>query len=402
MEVYMDNGATTRVLDEVAKEVMPYFTEKYGNPSSLHAKGLEADHALQNARSIIAKTINASPEEIVFTSGATESNNLAILGTAHTQGKRNHLATTTVEHPATKNTFERLAKEGFEVSFVGVDSEGFLNLEEFEKAVTDKTLLVSIIHANHEIGTIQDIKKISEICKAKGALLHIDSSQAYTKVPIDVKKPGVDFMSINSHKIHGPKGAGALYIRKGLKPKKLTEGGPQESSLRAGTENLPGIMGFAKAAEIGCRDIGKNTAYMVKLRDNLIKGLLEIPHTRLNGPKGKNMGKRLCNNVDVTFDHIEGEAILMRLDMEGIYVSTGSACSSKTLKPSHILKAIGLKHEQAHGAMRFSLSKLNTQKEVDYTIKKTREVVSSLREISSFVPEKYSYEKITAGKSGTA
>ncbi|MDO8339556.1 MAG: cysteine desulfurase family protein [Candidatus Burarchaeum sp.] len=391
MKVYMDNGATTRVLPEVAKAMLPYMTEKYGNASSLHYMGLEAEEILDASRRTVAKCINAEPEEIIFTGCATEANNLAIVGACEALGegaKGKRIITTKIEHASVGNVFKRMAEKGFEVVFLDVDSEGFVSAEQVARAIDDKTVLVSVIHANHEIGTIQDIGAIGKVCRAKGVLFHTDACQSFTKVPIDVKRQNVDLLTLNAHKIHGPKGVGALFVRRGIRLGKQIYGGPQEGNLRAGTENVPGIVGFAKAAEIGVRDMKKEVPRMARLRDALVAELLKIPNTRMNGPVGKNLGRRLCNNANITFDFIEGEALLMRLSVKGICVSTGSACSSKSLQPSHVLKAIGLEHEQAHGSIRFSLSKFNNEKEARYVVAAVRKEVEELRKMSAFRPGK--------------
>ncbi len=375
MRVYMDNGATTVVAPEVAKEIQDYMTKKYGNASSLHSFGEEANEALERAREIIAKKLNAEPDEIIFTSGGTESDNLAIKGAAYASNKK-HIITTKIEHPAVLNACETLQREGYKITYLKVDREGFINLNELENAITDDTAVVSVIHANNEIGTVQDIEKIGEICKKKGVVFHTDAVQSFTKVAIDVKKINVDLISISSHKIHGPKGIGALYVRKGTKIRKLMDGGPHEKNLRAGTENVSGAVGFAKAVELTNEKQIKN---MERLRDKLIGGILkQVPETMLNGSKTK----RLCNNANITFKKIEGESLLLLLNEKGIAVSTGSACSSKSLEPSHVLLAIGLKHEEAHGSIRFTISRYTTQKEIDYAIKEAKEAAKKLRQIS--------------------
>ena len=372
----MDNAATTQVALEVAKAMQTYFTKVYGNASSLHTFGRDAKDALEHSREVIAKKINALPEEIIFTSGGTESDNLAIRGIAYNFGK-GHIITSKIEHPAVLGMCNKLEKEGFKITYLNVDKEGFVDLEQLKRSITKDTILVSIMHANNEIGTIQDIEAIGRICKEKNIIFHTDAVQSFTKVPIDVKKVNVDLISMSSHKIHGPKGVGALFIRNDLKRKikKQSFGGHQEFDLRAGTENIPGIVGFAKAVEISKEKDIKN---MIKLRDKLINGLLEIKNTQLNGSKGR----RLCNNVNISFNFIEGESILLQLDMKGIAVSTGSACSSQSLQPSHVLMAIGLKHEVAHGTIRFTLSRYNTEKEIDYTIKAVKKIVENLRKMS--------------------
>lgn len=378
--VYVDNSATTRTDPEVVKAMEPYFTEKFGNASSLHSMGVESAEALEEARELIARKMGAEPREVIFTSGGTESDNLAIKGVVYANNKKgNHIVTTKIEHPAVLNTCGELEKEGFKVSYLGVDSEGFVDLEELKSVIGEKTVLVSIMHANNELGTIQDIRKIGEICHVKGVLFHTDAVQSFTKVPIDVRKDNVDLVSISSHKIHGPNGVGALFARKGLKIKKLADGGHHEFDMRGGTENVPGAVGFAKAVELA-RD--EDNEKMRELRDYVAGRLVkEIPNATLHGPVGK---KRLCNNVNVAFRHIEGEGILLKLDIKGIAVSTGSACSSQSLKPSHVLIAVGMRPEDAHGTIRISLSRENTREEMDYIVESLKEVVGELRKLSPF------------------
>jgi len=377
MKVYLDNGATTKVDAKVFEAMKPYFTEKYGNASSLHSFGREANEALEKARQVIAAKINAEPGEIIFTSGGTESDNMAIKGVAYaSQDKGNHIITSTIEHPAVLNTCKMLEKKGFRITYLKVDREGFIDLEQLKREITDKTILVTIMHANNEIGTIEDIGAIGRICKEKGVLFHSDAVQSFTKVPIDVKKTNVDLLSFSAHKIHGPKGIGAIYIRKGTSLKKMQHGGSQEFNLRAGTENVAAAVGFAKAVQLVKE---KEIAQIAKLRDRLIGGLRKIPDTMLNGPAGK---KRLCNNVNIVFRFIEGESMLLHLDAKGIAVSTGSACSQRDLKPSQVLTAIGLRPDVAHGSIRFTLSRFSTAKEIDYTIKCVKQVVENLRQIS--------------------
>ncbi|MBU4485353.1 MAG: cysteine desulfurase [Candidatus Delongbacteria bacterium] len=389
--IYLDNGDTTRIDDETLEYMLEFYKTSYGNPVSLHNLGMEADEHLSSARKIIADSINAEPEEIIFTSGATESNNTAINGVAgFLKNKGNHIIISSIEHSSVKAVADRLKNDGYKVDQIKVDTEGFLDIEDFKNKFKVTTILVSIIYANYEIGTIQNIEEIGKICREKGVLFHTDAAQAFGKLKIDVKKENIDLMTINAHKNHGPKGIGALYLKKGVRLKKLMEGGSHEFGLRAGTENLPAIMGFAKSAEIAYRDFDKNNAKLVSLRDRLIEGLLKIDHVTLNGSKGGNLSKRLPHNVDITFHYIEGEAILMHLSLRGICVSSGSACSSKTLEPSHVLTAIGLKHEQAHGSIRFTLSKFNTEEEIDEVIRNVKEVVEILRSMSSFIPEEHS------------
>lgn len=386
--IYLDNGATTKVDEIVLKEMSTYFDIEYGNAASLHNYGVIADEALKNSRNIIAKSLNAEDEEIIFTSGGTESNNFAIKGIAFSNNKKenrkNHIITTKVEHDCVLNTCKWLETQGFEVTYLNVDKDGLIDLNDLKKSIKKETILVSIIHANNEVGTIQDIYEIGKICKENNILFHIDACQSFTKVSIDVKKINIDLITINSHKIHGPKGVGALYIKKGTQITPLMHGGGQEFKIRSGTSNVSGIVGFAKAAEIGIKNLEKNAKYMTILRDKLINELLKISNTHLNGSRDK----RLCNNVNITFDFVEGEAILMHLDMYGIEVSTGSACSSKSLKPSHVLTAMGRVPEQAHGSIRITLSKYTTEKEVDFTIQKMKKVIEVLRKLSPLTSKK--------------
>lgn len=376
MRVYLDNGATTKVAPEVVKAMIPYFTEFYGNASSLHSDGQEADRALQNSRLTIAKKINAEPEEVIFTSGGTESDNLAIKGAAYAnRTKGNHIITSKIEHPAVLNTCKQLEKEGFSVTYLKVDQEGFVDIKELEKSITPHTILVTIMHANNEIGTIEPIEEIGKICKKYDVLFHTDAVQSFCKVPIDVRKINIDMLSASAHKINGPKGVGMLYVKKATKIQRVSDGGAHEFKLRAGTENIPGIVGFARAVQL---TNDKECEEMGRLRDKLISGLLKIENTRLSGPSEK----RLCNNANISFNFVEGESLVFMLNDLGIEVSTGSACSSKSLSPSHVLIAIGLKHEVAHGSIRFTLSRYTTEEEINYTIAKVKEVVEKLRSIS--------------------
>jgi len=386
MKVYFDNSATTQVDEEVISAMIPYFNKYFGNASSLHFFGQEAHEALEKSRVLIAKKINAKDEELIFTSGGTESNNFALKGIAYffKDKERDHIITSKIEHPAILNSTKSLEDMGFKVTYLDVDKEGFIDFEQLENSITKRTILCSIMHANNEIGTIQDLEKIGKICKEYDILFHSDAVQAFTKVPLDVKKYNLDLVSITAHKIHGPKGIGALYIREDLqnKIKKLIDGGAHEFNLRAGTENIPGIVGFAKAVEIARPE---HVKYMQKIRDYIIKTTLdEIPHTRLNGPDINTKGdKRLCNNVNIAMKYIEGESILLKLSDEGIAVSTGSACSSKSNKPSHVLEAIGLTSDEGlQGTIRISLSRRNTFKEADYFLNKLKDIVSNLRKIS--------------------
>ena len=376
MRVYLDNAATTRTAPEVAEAMLPFFTEKYGNASSIHSFGEEAKDALENARQKLAEYINAEPENIIFTSGGTESDNLAIKGTAYAlKNKGKHIITSKFEHHAVLETCQALEKEGFEVTYLGISKDGFVNSEELKKAIRDDTILVTIMHANNEIGTIQDIEKIGKICAEKGIVFHTDAVQSLGKVPIDVKEMRISLASLSAHKIHGPKGSGAVYIRDKKSIKPLFQGGAQEFSLRPGTENVSGAVGFAKAVDMFSETDVKR---MIKLRDYLIEVLLQIPEACLNGSRDD----RLCNNVNVSFSHIEGESILLGLDDKGVAVSTGSACTSQKLEPSHVLLAMGIKPEDAHGSIRFSLSKYTTKEEIDYTLQTVKDVVENLRKIS--------------------
>lgn len=378
--IYLDNGATTRVDDEVFDEMLPFFKENYGNAASLHSQGVVADEAMKKARNIIAKSLNASDEEIIFTSGGTESNNFAIKGIAQlNKNKGKHLITTKIEHDCVLNTFKWLESQGYQITYLNVDSKGFVNLEELKNIIRPDTILVSVIHGHNEVGTIQDIDAIGKICKEKNVLFHTDACQSYTKVEMDVKKTNVDLITINAHKIHGPKGVGALYIKKGIEITPLLHGGGQEFKLRSGTSNISGIVGFGKSAEVAIRDMKKNVEKMKNLRDDMITDLLKMPHTELNGTIGD---ERLCNNINITFDFVEGEAILMHLDMLGVEVSTGSACSSKSLKPSHVLTAMGKHAEQAHGSIRITLSKYTSKKDIEFSAKKIKEVITILRKLS--------------------
>lgn len=389
--IYFDNGDTTRIDDEVLDHMMQFYRTSYGNPVSLHVLGIEADDNIISARETIAGFINAEAEEVIFTSGATESNNMAINGIAgYHKEKGKHILISSIEHSSVKEVAHRLKTDGFEVEEVKVDKQGFLDIEDLKSKIKDTTILVSVIYGNFEIGTIQNIKEIGKICRDKDIFFHTDAAQVYGKLKIDVKNENIDLMTFNAHKNHGPKGIGALYIKKGVKLKKLIDGGAHELGLRSGTENLPAIMGFALSSEIAYRDLEKNNVHLIKMRDRLANGLLKIEHVFYNGAHGDNLDKRLPHNVDITFQYIEGEAILMHLSLRNICVSSGSACSSKTLEPSHVLTAIGLVHEQAHGSIRFTISKHTTEQEVDTVIENMKDVVKILRSMSSFIPEEHS------------
>ncbi len=375
--IYLDNAATTPLDKEVVKVMEPYFSEKFGNASSAHHLGQEARRDLEEARAFIAKSIGAKPEEIIFTSGGTESNNFALKGTAFANKDKNHIITTKIEHDCVLNSCKWLEKNGFKITYLDVDSEGFVNLEQLEKAITPKTLLVSVIHGNNEIGTIQDLEAIGKICKNHNVLFHTDACQSYTKTELDVKKFNLDLVTLNAHKIHGPKGVGALFIKKGTKITPLAHGGGHEFGLRSGTENVPGIIGFAKAVKLAMNK--KHVEHMTKLRDYMISELLKIPDTKLNGASGS---KRLCNNVNISFRYVEGESIGSFLDAKGICTSTGSACSSKSLEPSHVIMALENNPERAHGSLRITLSRYTTKEEVDFALKEIRKTVEKLRKVS--------------------
>ncbi|MFH1971941.1 MAG: cysteine desulfurase family protein [archaeon] len=372
MKVYLDNGATTMVDSKIVSEMKKIMISKYGNPSSIHAMGEESKKLLEQSRNNIAKRINALPEEVLFTSGGTESNNLAIFSLISEDKK--HIIITAIEHPSVRETCKHLAREGYSITFVQPNAKGIVEVESIVKEINPETGLIVMMHANNEIGTLQPVEEVGKICAKNKINFHVDAVQSFTKVDIDVVKMKITSLAVSSHKIHGPKGVGALFIKKGVKVRKMLFGGHQERNLRAGTENLPGIYGFGMA----CKE-KQPVAKIKKLRDRLIDGILkEIPDTFLNGSRDS----RLCNNANISFKFIEGEGLLMHLDMNGIYVSTGSACSSKSLEPSHVLLALGLSHEEAHGSIRFTLSKYTTEKEIDYTIKTLKELVKKLRRIS--------------------
>ncbi|RLE44151.1 cysteine desulfurase NifS [Candidatus Woesearchaeota archaeon] len=376
-KIYLDNAATTPIAKEVLEAMMPYFSEKFGNASSLHSFGREARDAVENSREKISKKLNAKEHKVIFTSGGTEANNLALKGVAFANKERGkHIITTKIEHDCVLNACKWLEKNGFEVTYLNVDKEGFIDLNELENAIRDDTIIVSIMHANNEIGTIADLKAIGEICRAKGVYFHSDACQSFCKVPIDLKQLPVDLLTINAHKIYGPKGVGALVIGEGVKIDPLLHGGGHELGLRSGTENVPGIVGFAKAI-----DVIKETdvEHMKRLRDMLIEGFSAIEESWLNGPKGD---KRLCNNANFTFRFIEGESLLLYLDSNGIAASTGSACSTRAIEPSHVLTAIGLSPADARSSLRFSVGKDNTEEEIKYVIDAVKEGVENLRRIS--------------------
>lgn len=380
--IYLDHGATTPVLPEVVEAMLPYLSEKYGNASSIHSFGREARAAVDGSRARVASLIGADPSEIVFTSSGTESDNLALKGVAlHKSRRKGHLITSAIEHSAVLEPCEHLKSMGFDVTVLPVSADGFVDPGEVERAMRDDTILVSVMMANSEIGTIQPVRDICAIAHSKGVLFHTDAVQSAGKMAIDVKKDGFDLLSLSSHKFHGPKGVGALYVRKGTIIEPILHGGGHEGGLRSSTENVPGIVGFGRAAEIALRDMPETTERMRALRDRIIRTVPElIPNAYLNG----HPTNRLVNNVHLRFDFIEGEGLVLHLDMLGIAASTGSACSTGSLEPSPVLLALGLRHEQAHGSLRITLGRENNDEEVSYLLQVLPGVVSKLREISPF------------------
>ena len=379
MRVYMDNGATTKADERVVREMLPFFTEKYGNASSIHSFGSEAKEALEKARKQVAGLIGADASEIIFTAGGTESDNMAIRGIAHAhKGKGSHLITSNIEHPAVRETFKDLEKEGFKVTFLPVGKNGVLPTEKLREAITDDTILVSVMHANNEVGTIQPIKELAEIAHEKGAFFHTDAVQSVGKIPVNVKELGVDLLALSSHKLHGPKGVGALFVKNGVRITPIVTGGGHEKGLRSSTENIPGIVGLGKACELAEKEMKEDSARMLALREKLVNGLLNIPEAYLNGDREK----RLPHNANFRFLGIEGESLILMLDDEGIAASTGSACSSKKLQASPVLLALGLKEEEAHGSLRLTLSKFTTDKEIERVLEATPKIVEKLRAMS--------------------
>ena len=378
--VYADNAATTPVSKKVVEAIMPYLTEHFGNPSSLYETGQVAHRAVEKARMQVAAALNADPKEIFFTSGGSEADNWAIRGAAALGAKKGkkHLITTKIEHHAVLHTMAALEKEGFTVTYLDVYDNGIVKVEDVEKAITDETCLVTIMYANNEIGTIQPIAEIGKLCRDKGVLFHTDAVQAVGHVAIDVKEQNIDMLSLSGHKFHATKGIGALYCKKGLRLPNLIEGGAQESGRRAGTENVPGIVGLGVAIEDMCSNIEENHKKVSALRDRLFEGASKISHSRING----DTEHRLPGNFSMCFEGIEGESLLLMLDMNGICASSGSACTSGSLDPSHVLLAIGLKHEVAHGSLRLSLSENNTDEDVDHILEVLPGIVDRLRAMS--------------------
>lgn len=392
--IYLDYAATTPIDKKVLKAMEPYFSKEFGNTMSLHSFGQKAKLALEESREKIAKIIGADANEIIFTSSATESNNTALKGCALSlpKGKdgKNHIIISSIEHPCIMESAKWLEKQGFKITKLNVDKYGMVNPKDVEKAIRPKgypeTILVSIMHASNEIGTIEPIEEIGKICREKGICFHTDASQSFGKIPINVKKMNIDLLTASSHKIYGPKGAGLLYVRKGVKIEPILHGGGQENGLRGSTVNVPAIVGFAKAAEICNLEMEKENKRLIKLRDKLIKGVLKIKDSHLNGPPARagQAKNRLCNNANFWFSFVEGESLTIQLDLEGIAVSTGSACSSFKLEPSHVLLATGLRPEQAHGSLRVSLGRFTKEDDINYLLKVLPKIVKKIRSISPF------------------
>ncbi|MEG6566237.1 cysteine desulfurase NifS [Thermoanaerobacterium saccharolyticum] len=377
--IYLDNAATTPLRTEVLDAMMPYLSNRFGNPSSLYSYGQEAKKAIEEARDKVAAAIGANADEIFFTSGGTESDNWALKGVAYAlKDKGNHIITSRVEHHAILHTCQYLESQGFEITYLPVDEYGLVDPNELKKSIKDSTILVSIMYANNEIGTIEPIEELVKVAHEKGILFHTDAVQAVGNVPIDVKELNVDMLSMSAHKIYGPKGVGALYIRKGLRIDTLLQGGAQERNRRAGTENVAGIVGFGTAIELITKNIDEHIKKLTMFRDKLIDGILKIPYTRLNG----HPNKRLPGNVNVSFEFVDGESLILSLDMEGICVSSGSACTAGSIDPSHVLLAIGLPEEIAHGSLRLTIGEENTEEEIDTVINKLPKIVDRLRQMS--------------------
>ena len=378
-KIYLDHAASTPVDERVLEAMLPFMKEKYGNASSIHALGQEAKRALEDSRETIAKALGVNMNEIFFTSGGTESNNWTLKGIAFAnKEKGKHIITSKIGHDCVLNSAKWLEKNGFEVTYLDVDKNGIVQPETLEAAIRKDTILVSIIHGNNEIGTIQDLNQLGKICKKNRVFFHTDACQSFAKVPLDIKN--VDLVTINAHKIYGPKGVGALYIRKGVNIEEWQHGGGHEKGERSGTENIPGVVGFAKAAMLGIKEMDKEAKRQMQLRDYLIKNVLDIKDSWLNG----HPEKRLPNNANFCFRFIEGESLVMKLDADGICASTGSACSTHSLEPSHVLMALGMKPEEAHGSLRLSLGKQTTKEEIDFILEKLPRSVEALRKISPF------------------
>jgi len=384
--IYFDHTAGKPIDERVLKEMIPYFSQDYGNPSSPHYFGNQARNAIDESRTSIVELIGAEKkEEIIFTSGGTESNNLAIMGFAYRNlAKGNHIISTSIEHMSVINTCKHLSKQGFQITYLPVDEFGIVDLQSLEKEMTDKTILVSIMYANGEIGTIEPIQEIGDLVHNKGAVFHVDAVAAAGQIPIDVQKENIDLLSLSSNDLYGPRGVGVLYIKSGTRIQPIIQGGGQERGLRSGTENLPGIVGMGKAAKLCKVEMIREAERLKRLRDTFIKGVLDqIPESFLNG----HPTLRLPNNVNVRFSYIEGESLILSLDMEGIVCSSGSACTSKTLEPTHVLLALGLQHEEAHGSLLFTFGKQNTKEDVKYVLDILPSIVKRLRQISPLTPK---------------
>lgn len=389
--VYFDNAATTRLDDEVLREMLPYMKEEYGNASSIYKLGRLSKEAVEKARGQVAAAINAKPEEIYFTSGGTESDNAVIRGIAYAyKSKGNHIITSKIEHPAVLETLKELEKEGFTVTYVGVTKDGIIDMDALKAAVTDKTTLITVMYANNEIGTLQPVGEIGKFAREKGILFHTDAVQAIGSEKIDVIAENIDALSMSAHKFYGPNGIGALYVKKGVRFQKFIFGGHQEKNKRAGTENVPAIVGMGKAIELAYRDIDEHNAKIKALRDYYVSEVLKrIPYVKING----DMEKRLPGNANISFKFIEGEGMLLNLDLKGICASSGSACTSGSLDPSHVLLAIGLPHEIAHGSLRITIGKYNTKEDVDYLLINLEEIVQKLRDMSPLYDKFLSEQK---------
>ncbi len=388
MRAYLDNGTTTQVAKEVLDAMLPYLTEKFGHPLFLYSLGQEAADAVENSQKTIADTLNAGQKEITFTSNATEANDFAIRGVAHANRKSgNHIITTKIENPSVLRPCEMLEKEGFKVEYLDVDSQGFVDLKELQELINENPILVSVAQVNDEIGTIEPIAEIGKMLHEQKHKIyfHVNAAASYARVPIDVQKMGIDLMSLSAHKIHGPKGVGALYVREGTQIKPMSYGYISMFPLKPGTENIPAIVGFGKAAELAFVNFNSHVKHMQRLRDKLMAGIEErVPYIVLNGPRGE---KRSPANVNYSFKGVEGESVLLHLDLNGISVATGSACSTRKLEPNHVLTAIGVKPEIAHGAIRFTLSRYNMAEEIDYVLEVVPRVIENLRKISPVKPE---------------
>ena len=378
-KVYMDHAATSFLREEALQEMLPYLKEEYGNPSSIYTLGRKARKAVDLARERTAKAIGAQEDEIYFTSGGTEANNIAIRGFLKHYGEKGHVITSAVEHHAVMDVCEELSEEGYDVTYLPVDEYGLINMEDLQKAIKEDTILITIMTANNEVGTIQPVEEVGALAREKGIIFHTDAVQAVGHIPLDINEVKADMLSFSAHKFNGPKGVGGMYIRKGVKLAPLYRGGAQEKKVRPGTENVPGIIGLGKALELAVEEIPEKMDQYIHMRDKFIEELQSIDHVILNG----HPTRRLPNNINVSFEFIEGESLLLALDMEGIAASSGSACTSGTLDPSHVLLAMGLDHQTAHGSIRFSLGKGNTSEDVEYVLEKVKPVVERLRHMSA-------------------